>query len=165
MTDAQTILKLSHFTSDPIDAVVSKSQEEAQYFKPSGLWVSVDGPDDWPSWCRSEEFGDIDNEIRYRVDLNSNCNVLILSTSGQLKDFNKKYSYTPSAYKNLLAGIGWINWKKVANDYQGLIIAPYCWELRLDPDVMWYYGWDCASGCIWAAEAVKSITPVAKPSE
>lgn len=150
-------MDLSHFTSKPIDVIVSRSQEEDQYFKPNGLWVSVDGTDDWPSWCRSEEYGDIDNEIRYKVDLNDNCKVLILSTSEQIKDFNKKYSFTPAAFRAYLGKIRYINWKKVANDYQGLIIAPYCWELRLDTDLIWYYGWDCASGCIWDGAAVKSI--------
>ena len=157
-------MQLSHFTSEPIDAIVSKSQKEDEYFKPRGLWVSVDGPDDWLSWCRTEEYGDIDNKIRYKVGLNGNCNVLILSTSDQIKDFNKKYSFTPPAFRDFPGRMRYINWEKVANDYQGLIIAPYCWELRLDSDMSWYYGWDCASGCIWDGTAVKSIVRVAKSS-
>lgn len=150
-------MKLSHFSSKPIDVVVSKEQEERQYFKPDGLWVSVDGPDDWPSWCKAEEFGNIESKIRYRVNLNDNCNVLILSTAEQIKDFNKKYSFTPQPFRGFTGKIRYINWEKVTNDYQGIIIAPYCWSLRMDPDFHWYYGWDCASGCIWGAGAVKSI--------
>lgn len=23
------------------------------------------------------------------------------------------------------------------------------WNLRFHEDFLWYYGWDCASGCFW----------------
>lgn len=47
-----------------------------------------------------------------------------------------------------------INWPAVAIEYQGVIVAPYSWERRNS----WYYPWDCASGCIWDAAAIESIT-------
>ena len=50
------------------------------------------------------------------------------------------------------------NWAPTAAQYAGVIIAPYQWERRLDGDASdWYYGWDCASGCIWNADAIASI--------
>lgn len=50
-----------------------------------------------------------------------------------------------------------INWPMVADRYQGIVIAPYLWSRRMDGG-LWYYGWDCASGCIWDAAAVASVT-------
>lgn len=33
-----------------------------------------------------------------------------------------------------------IDWPQVAQHYDGIIIAPYCWEMRLDREAGWYYG-------------------------
>jgi len=35
----------------------------------------------------------------------------------------------------------------VSKEYDGIEIAPYQWDARLS--LIWYYGWDVASGCIW----------------
>jgi hypothetical protein len=57
----------------------------------------------------------------------------------------------------------WIAWDRLRERYQGLIVTPYIWERRLTmgngPDAMWYYFWDCASGCIWDPAAIASVTP------
>ena len=52
-----------------------------------------------------------------------------------------------------------MDWGYLATQYQGLIIAPYLWDLRLFGPA-WYYGWDCASGCIWDLTAVESFSLV-----
>ena len=54
-----------------------------------------------------------------------------------------------------------IQWDRVAERYQGIVITPYIWSRRLEPETHWYYPWDCASGCIWDGEAVESITVLA----
>jgi hypothetical protein len=51
-----------------------------------------------------------------------------------------------------LGRMSYIDWPRVAERFDGVIIAPYQWKHRLE--LMWYYGWDCASGCIWNARAV-----------
>ena len=48
-----------------------------------------------------------------------------------------------------------MNYAKVAENYGGIEVTPYIWEKRLDS--MWYYGWDCASGCVWHRDAIKEI--------
>jgi hypothetical protein len=53
-----------------------------------------------------------------------------------------------------------IEWRKVAERFDGIIIAPYIWQRRLDLESSWYYSWDCASGCIWNASAVREIVPM-----
>lgn len=35
--------------------------------------------------------------------------------------------------------------------------APYQWRRRNERGFSWYYGWDCASGCIWRASAIREI--------
>lgn len=49
-----------------------------------------------------------------------------------------------------------IDWQAVASDHDGIIISPYNWPAR--HEMIWYYPWDCASGCIWNADAITSIT-------
>ena len=53
------------------------------------------------------------------------------------------------------------DWARVGEAYPGIIIAPYIWSRRLDGP-MWYYGWDCASGCVWDPSVVRSITYMGK---
>jgi hypothetical protein len=38
-------------------------------------------------------------------------------------------------------------------------VCPSCnvWECRLDPAAAWYYGWDCASGCVWNLEVIADV--------
>ena len=43
-----------------------------------------------------------------------------------------------------------LDFLKVMDEYDGIIIAPYQYSCRLmNSSTAWYYGWDCASGCIW----------------
>lgn len=42
-----------------------------------------------------------------------------------------------------------IDWKAVAKEYDGIEIDPYQYERRFSEGFLWYYGWDCASGCVW----------------
>jgi hypothetical protein len=51
-----------------------------------------------------------------------------------------------------------IDWYRVAEQYDGIIITPYIYERRLTEYTTWYYSWDCASGCIWNGKAIANIT-------
>lgn len=53
----------------------------------------------------------------------------------------------------------WLDWAAIGKLYDGIIIAPYLWERRLNGGAMWYYGWDCASGCIWNPRAISEVNP------
>ncbi|HET7909679.1 MAG TPA: hypothetical protein VFL19_03135 [Nitrospira sp.] len=159
-------MKLSHFSPTRITSVRSVEQSPLPDMKPRGLWVSVDGKDDWPSWCKSERFGPIGagrHVFRYRVDVDLS-RVLHLDTAAAVMRFNDEYVREKLAGK--FPGLPespfklsiWIDWSAVAAKYAGIIIAPYQWARRLE--LMWYYGWDCASGCIWDAAAVRSISVI-----
>jgi hypothetical protein len=124
------------------------------FYKPVGLWVSVEGPDDWKSWCESESFSLDRLKYEHRVILSPSANVLVLSGAGEIKAFTAQYGITAR-----YPGDAAIDWPRVSREFDGLIIAPYCWQCRFSDETFWYYGWDCASGCIWRARAIESVLP------
>ena len=138
-------LSLSHFTDADAVAPHSTAQDDS-WAKPNGLWVSVDGEDDWASWCESEEYGIGRN--RFAVTLAAASDVLVLATPGEVIEFGREYQL--DTYR--------LEWSRVAEKHAGIIIAPYQWSLRLSRETSWYYPWDCASGCIWDATAIESVT-------
>jgi hypothetical protein len=146
-------MNLSHFTAAETLTPYSVEQPDRPTMKPSGLWVSVDGEDDWPTWCRDNMFRD-DASFSYRYRVTVRSTVRVLATVDEVLAFNDRY------------GVGdewssYINWASVASDYPGIIIAPYQWDLRMDWRTFWYYTWDCASGCIWDADAIESVAAYA----
>lgn len=160
-------MRLIHYSASPLIEVHSVSQGvgkgATRGTKPNGLWVSVEGDDDWPSWCRSENFAlnSLANETE--VVLRPDAQVLIVSGGDDLRAFHDAYATTHPMFDE-----GWssyakrkvIDWKRVADEHSGVIIAPYVWEWRLDLNLNWYSGWDCASGCIWDHTAISELRPL-----
>lgn len=148
-------MQFSHFTNEPLISVRSIEQKPryeawSEYDKPRGLWLSVDGEDDWSHWCESESFGI--GSLRFRVGVDM-ARVLLLPSPIDLLDFTEKYGVdTGRSY-----GRKAIDWGAVAKLHAGIVIAPYHWSRRLDERTNWYYGWDCASGCIWDSGAITFI--------
>lgn len=156
-----TDLNLSHYSSEPALVMEPREQDKAD-MKPLGLWVSVDGEMDWPEWCVAEHFsrGD-DLRFQHRVTLTPDHRVLHLSSPISLRWLTNKYP--DNKYKELgLHQMFRLDWRRLAQDWDGLVISPYLWECRLDTDTFWYYGWDCASGCIWNPRSVVSVEMVRK---
>lgn len=141
-------LSLSHYSKINVLAPRSVAQDNGRADKPRGLWVSVDGEDDWPSWATAEEW-DI-GEHRFVVTLAEEANLLLITSPDELLSFDAEFGIDGSH--------GWrVDWQAVASQWQGIIVAPYLWSCRLG-DPSWYYTWDCASGCIWDASAIASVT-------
>jgi hypothetical protein len=163
---------LEHYSSEPVLRVESRAQGRNDgkdwhwRGKPNGFWVSVKGEDDWPEWCNAEEFGLDRLGICHRVHLVAGANILHVEGADQLVEFDGRYGVierlSPSStYEKRL-----IDWVAVARDYDGIVIAPYVWEHRLDGRISdWYYGWDCASGVIWNAAAIAAIATEARRAE
>lgn len=156
--------RLIHYSDTHLTGVYSCRQDEGRAFqrgdKPNGLWVSVEGPDDWRAWCEAEQFGCLD--CATEIVLHPDANVLRIETPDALKAFHDEYC-CPPAWAHGLPDYDEhaISWLLVAEKYQGILIAPYQWGCRLDgPMSSWYYGWDCASGCIWDASAVAEVRPI-----
>lgn len=128
-------ITLRPMAPEPMDGAYSSGAA----IKPKGFWYEVDG--DWRRWCEAENFGSYSHI--HEVDL-ADCHMLFIDTLEKLDAFDDKYRQAPILPTGLLYEI---DWGMVARDFDGLEIAPYRWERRLD--FLWYYGWDCASGVIW----------------
>jgi|SRR5882672_5015504 len=157
--------RLIHYSAKPLTQASSRDQKrspaewDSTFWKPRGLWVSVEGEDDWKQWCEAEQFSLNCFEHATQIILTPNANILRLTTPQELKTFSAQHSFNPYPEVSLHSLRG-INWEDVAAQHQGIIIAPYHWSCRLNNDVFWYYGWDCASGCIWDASAIVSLIPI-----
>jgi hypothetical protein len=159
--DPMSELELRHYASKPFvfdrDRVYEQKKPHG-FGKPVGFWVSVAGADDWAAWCESEGYGI--GGFEHRVTLDPGANVLVIDTPSDIEAFHEKYSVETefeARARSLFPRATWpVDWRKVVQDFDGLVIAPYQYSLRFDgPE--WYYGWDCASGCIWSAHAVLSV--------
>lgn len=141
--------------------------------KPRGFWITDDSEECWRSWCVGESWGLGGLTHKHRIDLDES-RILILRSAYELDAFTNQFavdnwwgpSGSPRKYRDRC-----IDWRNVATQHDGLIITPHQWSRRMSDDYSWYYGWDCASGCIWNAHAILGIHlieidhDIAKPRE
>jgi hypothetical protein len=133
-------------------------------FKPHGFWVSDESqPDSWSRWCRREHFQE--QNLKYKTELDIELSeVLLIKSKRDMELFQLAYRHpvvkdiTLITFFPTQTGFLSIDWSKVAKEHKGIIITPYLWEFRLNFDYMWYYGWDCAGGCIWDLTCIKLVT-------
>jgi len=156
--------RLIHYSTKPLAAVHSVPQRAAiddrmLGDKPDGLWVSATGKDDWKSWCKAEQFALHALVSATEIVLKPTARLLWVVGERALDAFDEEYGIdariSPTYSRHC------IDWPSVARLYQGIVISPYVWSRRLDGPARWYYGWDCASGCIWDADAIQALLPVA----
>lgn len=146
-------MKLVHYSFQPIKMAL-KIPQGSDTFKPRGLWVSDDDcPDNWKSWCESEEFGLERLTHIHDVKLVPNANIKIISLPEELDDLSHRFK-TADCREYFYS----LDWASMRSFWDGLIITPYIWQRRLHGPATWYYSWDCASGCIWHPRAIESIT-------
>jgi len=138
----------------------SKSYKQKEYhFKPNGLWYAFG--DSWHDWCSMEqpEWCAGDN---YEIIFPLMKNLLRISTPHQLLKFTEEYKGSLPGYSDQFPNdTSYINWQKVANNYDGIEINPYLFSMRMDDRASWYYAWDVASGCVWNTRGLtaRKITP------
>jgi hypothetical protein len=136
-------MRLKHFSDRSV--IRPRTVLQREEYKPSGLWVSdEDEAMSWSAWT-SNNFGQgVGRQYEHDVALATDHNVLILTTPDDMIRFTKRFAADAA-----------ITWQRVAEQYHGIIVTPYQWSQRYD--LWWYYGWDCASGCIWNKDAIASI--------
>ncbi len=145
-------MKLLHYSAEPFQFNQDRTYQQHAYgFNPNGLWLSVEGDDDWLAWCNSENFGIERLKYATEVILKPDASVLLLDTAAKVNEFNTRFRRTDD--NSIVHNIAW---DKVEALYDGLIIAPYHWGLQLH--IMWYYTWDCASGVIWNLSTIANVT-------
>ena len=101
-----------------------------------------------------------------------NSKMLVIKNSRQLLKFYQQYHVKDDKHLQSLQDtyidsddiehepIVWkypyfINWSRVYEDYQGIVICPYQDKNRMEH--LWYYSWDHASGCIWNPELISNV--------
>jgi hypothetical protein len=150
-------MRLVHYSDRPIGTLEVRAQAPApihEGFKPLGLWVSDDDcEDNWRAWCIST--GIVLEQLTHvhDVDLAPDANVLRLTSASEIRAFTRDWSFVDPDF----SVIRQIRWPDVMTAYDGMIITPYIWSMRLDMESFWYYGWDCASGCIWHPRAIALV--------
>lgn len=146
-------MQLEHFSGKPLIVNPKWPYLQAATHKPHGLWVSVKGEDDWPHWCADEDYRPDKSQYVTQIEVDLS-RILVLDTVDKIDSFTR--SYLPDNKVSQYSYI-FINWHKVSEEYDGIIIAPYQWDARYGVNV-WYYGWDAASGCIWNLDAITRIS-------
>lgn len=145
---------IRHYSNKPVPALKSVKQLPDPDMKPQGFWVSVEDGDGWETWCRGEDFGLDRLSHVHEIEFADDANILVIPTVWELDQFHDEYR---DLLHTKASDFRAIKWAQVADEYHGIIIAPYQWARRLDGPARWYYGWDCSSGCIWNADAIADI--------
>lgn len=147
-------MRLLHYTDKPFDFDPKREYEVArQNYKPCGLWVSVEGAADWKDWCEGERFNLESLKHAAEVVLRPNHDIFIINTGPLLQAFHDRFKSPIYPGSQSFQ----IDWTRVKQSCGGVIIAPYRYEFRLEMGMLWYYGWDCASGCIWNLSTVERV--------
>lgn len=144
-------------------------------YKPKGAWLSnkfkEKGNWTWVNFVISENFNNkvhpLKNDIYLVKLIDDKEKILRLKTPLDMINFTLKYGVLTQRSQQKLERMKKenyygeltddINWKKVQDDgYYGIDISPYIFEMR--EQLIWYFGWDCSSQCIWDYRGIKSIT-------
>lgn len=138
---------LSHYSEKPFKFDLNfdyspKNEEQARHWKPRGLWLSVG--EEWKEWCERESFRteNLAHKTNFKLNLEK---VIHLDSGRNIDNFAQIYQKNdPRCPDHRIFSI---NWDLVKKEYAGILISPFNWEKHLE--YMWYYGWDCASACVW----------------
>lgn len=148
---------LVHYSKEPLRKIRSAEQDNGFPHKPRGLWFSVEDGFGWKEWCEAEEFAQDCFVHAHRIKIADKAKILHLKSADEIRTFTKNYEGKSEVFSKLPSFFIEIDWRRVAEEYQGIVIAPYQWDCRLDMSCTWYYAWDCSSGCIWDAAAISEV--------
>lgn len=122
--------------------------------KPKGLWVSDEDAFGWREWCTDESFGEDRLSVAHEITLAPDADILRIHDAWGIDDLTSRFA------SGRETGGYALDWSAVADLHQGILITPYIGIRRLSMHCGWYYGWDCASGCIWDSAAIESFRTV-----
>lgn len=162
-----------HWASNPVKLRRMRYRQQG-HPKPNGFWFDVD--ESWKRWCIATEFGLGDLRYRHAVSIMDSSRILILRSSKETDAFTREYGRNFSGNIQLLQSAGeadtfarqygrdlfseirkqfssYIMWDAVAEKYAGIIIDPY--SRAASRTHLWYYGWNCAAGCVWDTSVIR----------
>lgn len=148
-----------HYSDIPLTGIFDRKQIEGYSLKPIGLWVSDEDDYGWSKWCESQA-PDYLAEVVHSVELEPDANILWLKTVEDIDAFTFVYRLR-AEWLGAMGDSDYvmaIDWNQLAKEYDGIIITPYQMTRRWTfCGAAWYSPWDCASGCIWKAKAIKHV--------
>ena len=170
-------MKYYHWASDPV-RLRRMSYLQSGHPKPNGLWFDVN--EEWKQWCDALQFRPDTLHYRHTVTILDTSRILFLRGAKDIDKFTRKYrcslfgniqllqssedmeEFTREYGRDLFADIKQqssnnIAWGEVAEKHSGIIITPYSRARSLT--YAWYYGWHCASGCIWDTNVIRLGRP------
>jgi len=173
-----------HYSDMPDQIVMYDAEQEEGvtdriYGKPKGLWITPEyAENNWYDWCVSEDFLKAELNFIHELSIKPEAKLLRLESISDIDAFTKEYAFSAMervrSFMDDLTILSdtktkeyvskrrdGVDWPRLAKEYQGILIPTYIWERRLSfkgPPADWYYTWDCASGCIWSADAIEKIT-------
>lgn len=144
---------LAHYSGNPFtldkDRKYSPDPKEPR-FKPVGLWLSDCASGyGWKDWCEEQNWG-ISRLVHKTEFVCDTSKWVVLKDERDILSFTDEYSTEEYRYLRV------IDWPEVMRQFSGIVITPYIWKCRLK--VPWYYGWDCASACVWDLSTVRVRT-------
>ena len=166
-----------HWAARPV-RLRRMSYVQAGDTKPNGLWFDID--EEWKHWCERVRFRLETFRYRHEVKILDDSRILFLPSAEDIDAFTETYGRDFSSRLRIIQDpadveafsraygrdlwaekrrqfASFILWQEVAERYSGIIVAPYC--RARSHTYLWYYGWHCASGCIWDT----SIIHLGKP--
>jgi len=153
---ARDLITLSSFPEVQSLKKYTQSTPSERERKPKGIWFGIGNSwIDWleynmPQWAEP-------SIIKVGVNVSKMLNI---KTDNDVDAFSEKYTFKK---KDM-----WIaDWKKLAKDYDGIIMWTYPPSYRMfadDPKAIWD-GWDVQSGCVWNPAAIKKINIIGRYDE
>jgi hypothetical protein len=160
------MMRFLHYSPQPLTKLRSgiKQTSDHRGTKPNGLWLSVVGEDEsdgWKNYCMDK--GVTLEAYCTEVILKRDANVLPVQNASDIDRLTNAYGHMPVCEAEFLKSDPNYNrsaicWERVAERFDGIIIAPECPERRQVSH--WYYTRDCASACIWRTNAIAELKPV-----
>lgn len=152
LTELQVRLKITsdmriHLSKSPIYKLEKRGYIQKHSYKPNGFWYGFGN--EWIDFVEIK-FPEEKGEYVYEVYINSS-NVLQIKDYLGIKKFTQKYRFDTQIEPGAVI---FINWTKVALEYDGIEINPSVENARYE--FPWYSSWDVASGCIWNLNNVKT---------
>ena len=155
--DGEQLMVLEHFAREPRQLDRTQTYKQWASDKPVGLWVSVKGMNDWPFWCEGSGYNPQGLMNRHLVTLAPDAKILHLDSPDAVREFDRSWRDP----RDDIGGDGLsrgILWQSMSPWYDGIIIAPYCYQVLASRGSNWYYNWDCSSGCIWNLDAIAEMS-------
>ncbi len=166
-----------HWASEPVK-LDRRHYPQCGHPKPNGLWFDVNGS--WKQWCESIQFRLEKLQYRHSVTILDDSRVLYLKNARDIDRFTRRYGqnisgnieslqnpeemdeftrqYGRDLFKDIVGQFSnYIMWEDVAEKHSGIVIHPF--SRSRSRKYLWYYGWNCAGGCIWNLNVIRIGDP------